>query len=107
MTIGPRIDISISVGDDEQGKDLAPFVRVLEGSEAWRRCGVSFNPSQDERVERIKALAAGLMQVIDEEMTALGPSDGDGKRCMATAKTHLEAAQMFAVKGCFMDRDSA
>lgn len=78
------------------------MVSVAEGSEAYRRCGVSFNPSQDERVEKIKALAAGLMQVIDEEMLALDPADGDGKRCMATAKTHLEAAQMFAGKGCFM-----
>ena len=79
-------------------------VSVAEGSEAYRRCGVSFNPSQDQRVEKIKALAAGLMQVIDDEMLALGPADGDGKRAMATAKTHLESAQMFAVKGCFVGR---
>ena len=86
--------------DERKGHEIR--ARVMEGSEPWRRCGVSFNPSQDERVEKIKMLAAGLMQVIDDEMLALDPADGDGKRCMATAKTHLEAAQMFAVKGCFM-----
>ena len=77
-------------------------VHPHEGSEGYRRCGVSFNPSQDQRVAKIKALAAGLMEVIDGEMRALDPADGDGKRCMPTAKTHLESAQMFAVKGCFM-----
>ena len=77
-------------------------VHPHEGSEGYRRCGVSFNPSQDKRVAKIKALAAGLMEVIDGEMLALDPADGDGRRCMATAKTHLESAQMFAVKGCFM-----
>ena len=77
-------------------------VSVAEGSEAHRRCGVSFNPSEDRRVTKIKALAAGLMQAIDDEMLALDPDDGDGKRAMASAKTRVEAAQMFAVKGCFM-----
>ena len=32
-------------------------------------------------MSKIKALAAGLMQAIDDEMLALDPSDGDGKRC--------------------------
>ena len=77
-------------------------VHPHEGSEGFRRCGVTFNPSQDRRVAKIKALAAGLMDAIDEEMLALDPADSGGKRCMATAKTHLETAQMFAVKGCFM-----
>ena len=84
-----------------QGECIAK-VHPHEGSEGYRRCGVSFNPSQHQGVAKIKALAAGMMQAIDEEMLALDPDDGDGKRCMATAKTQLESAQMFAVKGLFM-----
>ena len=82
------------------GECLA-MVHPHEGSEGFRRCGVNFNSSQDRRVDKIQALAAGLMDVIDGEMLALDPADGDGKRCLATAKTHLETAVMFAVKGCF------
>ena len=84
-----------------EGEMLAK-VHPREGSVGYRRCGVSFNPSQDRRVAKIKALAAGLMEAIDEEMLALDSDDGDGKRCMATAMTYLEAGQMFAVKGLFM-----
>ena len=51
----------------------------------------------------IKALAAGMMEYINDlQMLALEPDNGDGKRCMATAMTYLESAQMFAVKGLFM-----
>ena len=82
--------------------DCLAKVHPHEGSVGFRRCGVSFNPSQDRRVAKIKALAAGLMEAIDEEMLALEPDDADGKRCMATAMTQLESAQMFAVKGLFM-----
>lgn len=89
----------VAYGPD--GECLAK-VHPMKDSEAFRRCGVSFNPSQDVRVSKIKALSAALMQAIDDEMMALDQDDGDGKRCMATAKTHLESAQMFAVKGCFM-----
>ena len=42
------------------------------------------------------------MDVIADEQNHLDSDDGDGKRCMATAMTYLEAAQMFAVKGLFM-----
>ena len=82
--------------------DCLARVYPREGSAGYRRCGVSFNPSQDRRVAKIKALAAGLMDAIDEEILVLDSDDGDGKRCMATAMTYLESAQMFAVKGLFM-----
>ena len=77
-------------------------VIIKEGSVGHKRCGVSFNPSQHNDVAMIKALAAGLMEYINICNQALAPDDGDGKRCMATAMTHLESAQMFAVKGLFM-----
>lgn len=70
-----------------------------EGSVGFRRCGVSFNPDQDPGVAKINALASGLMDAIADEMLGLDADDGDGRRCMATAMTQLESAQMFAVKG--------
>ena len=81
--------------------ELIGMVQPYEGSVGYRRCGVSFNPSQDHRVALIKGLAAGLMEAISNYGKATAPDDGDGKRCMATAMTHLESAQMFAVKGLF------
>ena len=92
--------ISIEVRDNE--KEIIGDVYLDEGSVGFRRCGVSFNPSQDQRVAHIKAMSAGLMEVISHLMGLLDDDDGDGKRCMATAMTHLESAQMFAVKGLFM-----
>ena len=87
------------------GGDCLAKVHPHEGSVGFRRCGVSLDPSQDRRVAKINALSAGLMDAIADEMLALDPDDADGKRCMATAMTQLESAQMFAVKGCFMKPD--
>ena len=92
----------ITVELKDQNGDRLVSVPVHEGSIGFRRCGVSFNPTQDRKVAVIKSLAAALMDVISDEQNHLDPDDGDGKRCMATAMTYLEAAQMFAVKGLFM-----
>ena len=92
----------ITVDLKDRNGDRLVAVEVQEGSIGYRRCGVRFNPSQDRKVAVIKGLAAALMEVIADEQLHLDPDDGDGKRCMATALTYLEAAQMFAVKGLFM-----
>lgn len=92
--------LTVVLYNGDSGQQLAE-VGVHPGSVGHRRCGVSFNPSDDRRVTLLKGLSAGLMQAIADEMLALDPGDADGKRCMATAMTHLEAAQMFAVKGLF------
>ena len=92
--------MTITVWDENARK--VGQVHPHPGSPGYRRCGVSFNPSEDRRVTMIKDLAAGLMEEISNEMSRLAGDDADGRRCMATAMTHLEAAQMFAVKGLFM-----
>ena len=79
--------------------DVEFDVTVAEGSEPWQRCGISFNPSKDSAVDHIKMLSAALMQAIND-YTGEGPGS---QRSMATAKTYLESAQMFAVKGLFVD----
>lgn len=71
------------------------------------RCGVKFNPEKNHRVRKLKALAAGLMEAIDEELqSASYAGDEEGCRCFRTAMTELESAQMFAVKGLFANRNA-
>lgn len=89
--------------------------------EACRRCAMGFNPSGDEATHKIKGFCVGAMRVIlDERERMQGVfqerkqelEDGggimpqveidghnDAMRCFATALTHLETGQMFAVKG--------
>ena len=78
--------------------------------EAARRCALGFNPSGHEPTEKIKAFhAAAMKAVIDERAKLIRPDDvpgneaeiagyNDAMRGFATALTHLETAQMFAVK---------
>ena len=78
--------------------------------EAGRRCAMHFNPSAPRPTDKIKSFhAAAMKAVIDERNSIAKPADdatsaekaayGDAMRCFATALTHLETAQMFAVKG--------
>lgn len=50
-----------------------------------------FNPSGDRDVVLVKALSAGLLTVCQKP-------NGKTGRWMAIARTHIETAQMFAVK---------
>lgn len=85
-----------------ESHDVSFGTHVGEGDVGARRCGLPFNPSNDTRVTRIKVLAAALMNEIEAQKIALKEDPyGDGPRCMATAMTDLEGAQMFAVKGLF------
>ena len=83
--------------------------------EAGRRCAIGFNPSSHEPTDKIKAFCATAMKAVMDERDKLRkpePVEGgtypdarevaaysDAMRCFATALTHLETAQMFAVKG--------
>lgn len=61
-----------------------------------RAVGLSFNPSGDGHVERIKRLYA---QIIDEMDTLRGAAvDSEQKRLAAIAITEAQGAQMWAVK---------
>ena len=80
---------------------------IERGDVGSRRCGLPFNPSDHSGVTRIKVLAAALMNAIEDERAKLDEDPhNDGFRCMATAMTHIEAGQMFAVKGLFAARNA-
>ena len=79
-------------------------LRVHPESEAYKRCGVSFNPGEDVSVSRLKMLVAALMQEMENVNAHLDPrQDVHGVRSVADAKTMLEYAQMMAVKAIFVD----
>ena len=64
-------------------------------SEGEYRVGVSFNPSNNPRVDAIKALAA---RFIDELFSLSLERDHPGARCASIAMTEMESAAMWAVK---------
>lgn len=54
----------------------------------------TFNPNEEESVNQIKSKATDLIDLIDSLVV-------NDPRRKATAITHIETAQMFAVKGLF------
>lgn len=68
------------------------------------RVGISFNPSNDDTVGRIKSMASALIDFIDgirvpnvtDEPSAMHSSEV--ARLKALAQTHIEDAAMWAVK---------
>ena len=94
------------------GVDGEVHVGAVHTEEAGRRSAISFNPSGHEPTAKIKGFCAAAMQsILDEKARMKTEFDShdhtvqesvgfnDSMRCFATAMTHLEAAQMFAVKG--------
>ena len=73
-------------------------IYVYTGGAGAKRCGLTYNPTKDVDAALIKSLAAALMEALDSRAEEAKP---DAKRCFETAMNHLEAAQMFAVKGLF------
>ena len=77
--------------------------------EAGRRCALSFNPGGDTATEMVKVSHAAAMQtlIFQRDQTAPLPEGAtaeqraafsDRMRCIATALTDLEKAQMMGVK---------
>lgn len=66
--------------------------------------GLSFNPSGDAGVERMKRLFAAIIDLCDE-YRAKAP-DGERKRLFAVAITEAQTAQMWAVKAITWREDS-
>lgn len=64
------------------------------------RVGVSFNPSNDEVVDKIKRMGADFIDLVDGiEDSSMNPvRDAERKRLKALAMTHIEDAAMWAVK---------
>ena len=109
------VTATISVAGDPQ------FVHTLHVtclSEAERRCTLGFNPGGHAPTLVVKAFHAAAMQaVVDQrqaihdrrnellerlhgdEIPHIEAGHQDAMRNMATALTHLETAQMYALKG--------
>lgn len=68
------------------------------------RVGISFNPSGDTNVTRLKQAAADLINMIEDlpksEKTEVASEQG---RLKALAQTHVEDAAMWAVKAATKD----
>lgn len=68
------------------------------------RVGITFNPSNDDMVGRIKRAAADLIDLIEtinsdaQSTDNLGHHAGEKYRLKALAQTHVEDAAMWAVK---------
>lgn len=64
------------------------------------RVGITFNPSADDMVARIKRAAADLIDLIDNIPNGEGEwgEDGERSRLKALAQTGVEGAAMWAVK---------
>jgi len=78
------VTITIQVSDQ-------PAQHVTVSDDALDDVRFDFNPSGDRDVTLVKALSAGLL-------TFCQRPNGKTGRWMAIARTHIETAQMFAVK---------
>lgn len=61
------------------------------------RVGTNFNPSQSSKVDKIKHMAAALIDEIDSIQITTDPPDAVA-RLKATAMTAIEDGAMWAVK---------
>ena len=63
------------------------------------RVGITFNPSNDNLVAKIKRAAADLIDLVDDIGSSDGANSGsEVQRLKALAQTHIEDAAMWAVK---------
>lgn len=61
--------------------------------------GLSFNPSADQDVDRVKKAYAKIIDMMDElRRTAAAASRGEMARLASVAITEAQTAQMWAVK---------
>lgn len=59
--------------------------------------GLTFNPSGDEKVQKVKELYAQVIDLCNDLRTEAGQSEK--WRLLSTAITQAQGAQMWAVKG--------
>lgn len=73
---------------------------------AAKRARLSFNPSGNPRVDRIKTLTAALYSELEQVIEDAGGegSRGTAQREAATAATYLQAGAMFAVSAATADK---
>jgi hypothetical protein len=58
--------------------------------------GLTFNPSGDEKVQKVKALYAEIIDLLND---IRGEDRSDKARLLSVAITEAQGAQMWAVKG--------
>lgn len=58
--------------------------------------GLTFNPSGDENVQKVKELYAQIIDIVHEMKT---PGPDEKNRLLSIAITEAQTAQMWAVKG--------
>lgn len=59
--------------------------------------GLTFNPSNDEQVQKVKELYAEIIDICNNLRTEAG--QGEKGRLLSVAITEAQTAQMWAVKG--------
>lgn len=59
--------------------------------------GLTFNPSNDETVDKVKRLYAEIIDICNNARTEAG--QGEKGRLLSVAITEAQTAQMWAVKG--------
>ena len=59
--------------------------------------GLTFNPSGDEKVQKVKELYAQIIDLCNDLRTEAG--QGEKGRLLSVAITEAQSAQMWAVKG--------
>lgn len=69
----------------------------MEQTFGQRAVGLSFNPSGDDKVAKIKRAYADLIDVLDAERGET--HDSEVKRMLSVAITEAQTSQMWAVKG--------
>lgn len=68
-----------------------------EESYGSKAVGLSFNPSGDEKVQKVKELYAEIIGLCNDLRAEAGP--GEKGRLLSVAITEAQTAQMWAVKG--------
>jgi hypothetical protein len=61
-----------------------------------KACGVTFNPSNDDMVQKLKQAFADLVDTCDD--LRLKSNNSEEKRMLSLAITDLQTAQMWSVK---------
>ena len=89
--------MSITVWDGH-GRKVGQ-VHPAEHGVGYRRCGLAVGAGGDRNLAMVQGLSAGLMEELANRQREMDAGDADGRRCLATAMTHLEIASMFALRG--------
>lgn len=71
--------------------------KTQELSYGEKSVGLTFNPSQDPKVQEVKELYAKIIDICNDLRTEAG--QGEKGRLLSVAITEAQTAQMWAVKG--------